>query len=404
MIKKNKKNVLVVASGFPTRLDDFYSRFIYDLSRGLTEDFNMIVSAPYTQGVKKKEKWNNLIIYRFKYFWPFRYQKVCYKGGILFNIERNKFLIFVLPFLFISQFFKIIYLIKKEKIDLIHAHILLPSGLTAGLAAKICQKPLIVTAHGSDILVLKGRIWDKIKKLVINLADCITVAGPKIAQELTKIQLVSSRKIFTIPMGVETSLFIFRLNQKKVTGPIEKLSRPILLFVGRLNRLKGVRYLINALPIILKKFPCANLVIIGSGSEKSRLKSLVYDLGLKEKVFFWGSLSNKELPYYYSQADVFILPSLSEGMGISALEAMSSGCPVVATRIGGLPDVIKDKQNGLLIRPRSSKEISRAVIKILLDNYLRDSLIKQARRTVEQKYDWQIVTNRFKNLYKIYLK
>ena len=116
-------------------------------------------------------------------------------------------------------------------------------------------------------------------------------------------------------------------------------------------------------------------------------------------MFLLGNLPNKELPDCYCQADVFILPSLSEGMGVSLLEAMSSGCPVVATKVGGVPDVIKDGESGLLVKSRSSEKIAQAVIKILSDVKLRNHLIKEARQTVEKRYDWQIVADSFKLLY-----
>jgi len=390
MSRKNKKKILVVTTIFPTGPSNSLGLFIYELSKRLVDSFDLIVLAPHIKGAKTKERLGGLVVYRFRYFWPVSWQKLCYHSGILANLRRNKLLLFTVPFLLISQFFKIIYFIKKENIDLIHAHWFFPSGLIAGLAGKICRKQVIITAHGSDIFVLKGWFWNKVKKFIIFLADAISVVSPEIEKKLTRLKI---GKIFIVPMGVDVSLF--KLKEKQ-----EKRNRVQLLFVGRLSIAKGIVYLIKALPVIISKFPETKLAIIGLGQEKSKFEKLVDKLNLRQNVDFLGGIDNQKLPKYYQEADIFVLPSLTEGTPVTVLEAMSCGCPVVATKVGGLPSLIKNKKNGLLVNVKSSTEISRAVIRILSENDLRDKIIREARKTVEERYNWPIIVNRFKNIYK----
>lgn len=399
-----KKNILFVTTSFPRWKNGTAGVFILNLGKSLNNFFKIIISAPQFEKIKLKEEMDGLLIYRFRYFWPFFGQKICYEDGILSKIKHNKILILILPFLLLFQFVNVLYLIRKEKIDLIHAHWFFPSGFTAGLAAKILKKPLVVTAHGSDLLILKNKFWNLARSLIFKMADSITVVNPKLFAELKDNQRIDFKKINCISMGVDINQFSYQRNLEKKDTLINNLSRPILLYVGILSKFKGLDYLIKALPAIIEKFPQTNLVMIGLGQDKEELEKLALNLNLKEKVFFLGSLPNEELPAYYQKADVFVLPSLSEGTPVTILEAMASGCPVVATEAGGIPYLIKNGENGLLVKPQSSQELSRAIIEILSKPDLRDKFIKKAREIVEDNYDWQIIANKHKLLYESLIK
>ncbi|MFH0805692.1 MAG: glycosyltransferase family 4 protein, partial [Patescibacteria group bacterium] len=336
-----------------------------------------------------------------------KWQKVCYGSGILPNIKKNKLLIFVLPFLFIFQFFALIKIIRKEKIDLINAHWVLPSGLTSLLVARIFNKLSVLTTHGSDVytLIMKKGIIGFISRYVTNKVNQITATSTITAKLISKYSKIDENKIKVISMGVDTNYFypsekLKEKGQKFLKEKIGKLSNsPLLLYVGSLSIHKGVNYLIKAMPKILKKYESANLLIIGNGQQEDNLKKLSYKLGVNQNVHFIGSIKNDELPYYYNSADVFVLASLREGLPVVLMEAMSSGCPVVATNIAGNPDIIDNGKNGFLIKIKSPKEISQAVIKILSDEDLKNRFIKNARKTIKEKYDWQIIANKFKTIF-----
>jgi len=321
-------------------------------------------------------------------------------------MKKNKFLIFVLPFLFIFQFFALIKVIRKEKIDLINAHWIMPSGMTSILAATILRKPLVISTHGSDVFVLFSNFLSFFSKIIVRKADKLTTTSSVAANFMANKANIALKDIEIISMGVDINLFkpslkLKKRGEKKVS---EKLgfspSRPILLFVASLNIHKGVDYLIKAMPKIVKRFSEANLLIVGQGVEEKNLKKLTADLCLKKNIHFLGKVENTELPYYYNQADIFILASLREGLPVVLMEAMSSGCPVVATNIAGNPDMIKNGKSGFLIKTKSPNAISNAVLEILSDRDLKDKFIKKARLTIEQKYDWNIIVNHFNKLFK----
>lgn len=398
MNSQDKKTILVVTTTFPRWENDHTHCFLADLYKRLTNSFNIIVVSPHYPKAKQIEDWSGIKVVRFKYFWPQRWQKLCYEGGMLANIKKNKLLILVIPFLLICHFLKVVTLIKREKVNLLHAQWFLTAGLVASVAAKIYKKPLVVTAHGSDVLALKGFIWNKVRRFIIRHATQVTAVSSVIAEELsTNTAFFRQSSIQLTPMGVDTSLFT-RQNIKESGIDIDKKER-ILLFVGRLDKQKGLEYLIQAMPAILTKYPASQLHIIGYGPHENYMRQLVSRMGLNEKVVFIGSLPNKELPIYYSQAEIFILPSMSEGLPVSILEAMACQCPVIATSVGGVSSLIQNENNGLLINPRSSEEICQAVFNLYANQKLKEKIIKNAYNLVRHKYNWSILAGQLADIY-----
>ena len=160
---------------------------------------------------------------------------------------------------------------------------------------------------------------------------------------------------------------------------MEMSSPPKLLFVGRLAFEKGLRYLIRALKICLCEGYELQLILVGEGPEQSSLNRMLAQLNLEQYVTFEGFISQgKDLWEQYRKADIFVLPSLSEGQGKVLIEAMAAGMPIVATRVGGIPTVIENGKNGLLVEPRSPEALAKAVKRILDEPELRYSLAKNA--------------------------
>lgn len=391
-MKNNKKNILILTISFPRWPNDHIATmYLFELYKRLTDSYNIFFLVPHVKKAKTKEVWQNVNIYRFRYFWPDKLEKLCYGSGVIPKLRKNKFLYLLVPFLFIFQFINICVLLKKERIDIIHAHWFVPSGFTAIIAAKIFRKPSIISSHGPDILNLPGAFWDKTRKFIVKQANLVTVISPTFIKDLVNFYPPVKEKISFISMGIDTELFYFK--------PKEFKSEQKLLFAGRLSPVKGVSYLIKAMPKILQEFPNAKLEIIGYGEQEDDLRKLVRTLSLDKKINFVGAVENKEMPKYYHSSSVYILPSLVEGLPVALMEAMSCGCPVIATSVGGVPDLIGDGINGILIKTKSIEEISQSVIKILSDNNFRENIIKNAREKIKENYDWQIIAMKFKRLY-----
>ena len=176
-----------------------------------------------------------------------------------------------------------------------------------------------------------------------------------------------------------------------------------ILFVGRLIEKKGVEYLIKAIPYISAWNEC-KLIIVGKGFEEDKLKKLVIDLDLENNVKFIGKVSRNKITKYFKSSDIFILPSIVdskgevETLGVVLIEAMAMGIPVIGSDIGGIPDVIDDSINGFLVEPKSITDIADKVIKLLSDKKLRNKFIKNAKKKVKEKFDWNNIALDIENV------
>jgi len=175
-----------------------------------------------------------------------------------------------------------------------------------------------------------------------------------------------------------------------------KYNHPVIGSVSNLNPTKGFEYLIEAIPIVKKKFPLISVEIIGDGSERNKLILKVKELKLEHNVSFLGS--KKEGYKYIKHWRAFILPSVSEPFGIAALEAMASGVPLVASKGGGLKDIITDKKNGLLVPPRNSEALAKAILQILLSMALGAKLKRGGLLRVKD-FDWKKIVKTLEGVY-----
>lgn len=393
--------ILALATTFPRWENDTEPPFVYELSKRLTNCFDTTILVPHYTKAKQFEVMDKLKVHRFKYFFP-KYEKLCYAGGILPNLKKNKWLIFQIPFLLISEFFTARRLIKKIKPDIIHAHWVIPQGFIAFLLKKIYKIPYITTAHAGDVFTIKSAFLKKIARLVINNAAVCTANSNYTKKTL--FELSKNDQIKVIPMGVDLSSF--HPNKKDDSIKNKMVADPLLLFVGRLAPKKGIKYLIKAFPPILKRFPKSKLIIIGEGPEKNKLIELTKNLELNNHILFLGAISNKILPRYYATADVFICPSIilksgdTEGLGVVLLEAVASGTAVIGTDVGGIPDIIKNNETGLLVEQKNSVQLAESIIKLLEDKELREKLIKNAQQHVKNNFGWDIIVKKFKECYK----
>jgi glycosyltransferase involved in cell wall biosynthesis len=201
-------------------------------------------------------------------------------------------------------------------------------------------------------------------------------------------------------MGVDTRRFSPRARDQRLRQQLG-IAGPFLLFVGRLAEKKGVRYLLEAMPGVLERFPDAKLVIVGDGPLREELKAFSAWLGIAESVVFAGGKRQEELPPYYASADVFIGPSIvarggdTESFGLVFAEAMAAGCAVVASDVGGVRELVRDGKTGLLVAQRDAQAIARAVCGLLADPELRRRLSAAGRSLVMQQFEQGSVTDRY---------
>lgn len=392
-----KKKLLVFASTFPRWKNDTLPPFVYELSKRLTNKFDVYVLAPSFPGAKDFEIMDEMKVYRFHYFIK-KYEKLAGNGGILPTLKKNPFYYFQVPFFLLGEYFALKKTIKKINPDVIHAHWIIPQGWICSLMPKKLRKPYVVTTHGGDIFGLQGKFLDIIKRKTLQNAKSITVVSNAIKKEILK-KLDSNLKIEVMSMGVDSKLF----NPTKKDLSIKKkynIKGPFLLFVGRLVEKKGVSYLLDAMPKVLEENPKAKLMIIGTGPLEEKLKEQTKKLGIEKNIIFMGAIQNKELPKYYATADVFVGPSIkdeggdTEGLGLTLVEAGMCGCWLVGSDVGGISDIIKDGENGFLVKEKDTEDLAKKIISSL-------KLIgKRKKNTSFNKFDWEIIKEKYAEVLK----
>ncbi len=378
------KRVLCVTSNYPRWQGDSTTPFVHNLAQDLRKlGWDVDVLAPHALGAAEHEILDGIYVERFRYLLPERAQTICYQGGALMNLQKNRMNYLKLPALIIFQWFAIIKQLMSGKYDLLHSHWILPQGFTGVLAAIPLNIPHVVTVHGSDAFSLNGKCLTRFKKFTLDHADAVTVNSSATKQKILSIAPHLSN-LSLIPMGVSTSqrdtkrCADLRLQHKGDDGPL-------LIFVGRLIQLKGVEDLLHAISILKENFSDLRLLVLGDGPLRTELESLAAQLEIDKQVFFTGWVEPEDVINYISAADIFIGPSKhtpdgsTEGQGLTFIEAMQAETPVIATSIGGIVDVIKHEKTGLLVEECSPEQIADSVLRLTEDKELANSLVNNGR-------------------------
>lgn len=395
-MEDNKKNLLVLTSTFPRWPDDVEPPFVYELSRRMTDKFNVYVLAPHFKSSKFFEKIESMTVYRYVYCIP-KYETLAYEGGITENLKKYTLKVFLVPLFLISQFFYTILIIKKHPIDIIHAHWIFPQGFISVIACIILRKkiPIVCTSHGGDLYALNGLIFNSIKRFTLKKSKILTVVSKSMIENIGDFCL-PAEKIKVISMGVD-------LAEEFVPG-VSQPKEDKLVFVGRLVEKKGLEYLITAMEKVKKEMPNVKLHIIGGGPLKNKLKNLRGSLNLGGTVLFFGALENKKLPKIYQSAKLAVFPFVTasdgdqEGFGLVLVEAMGCGCAVITTPMKAYEDFVVKDDTAIVVPPKNADALAEAIISLLKDESKMQRLGKAGREKVEGIYDWQHIANRYKNV------
>ncbi|MCK4709514.1 MAG: glycosyltransferase family 4 protein [Gammaproteobacteria bacterium] len=296
----------------------------------------------------------------------------------------------------IKSFFRV-RMLANQDIDIIHSHSLF-SSYDYLFLKDYFSIPLTTTFHGlvpKDVEMLET---DKIKT-VVNISDAFFVNTKFARQQLLDFDCPID-KIHIIPQGTNLEDFPFKSRSITKDQPV------IILSVGRLSIEKGFHVAIKGFASIAARYPNINYHIIGSGPEDQHLQEQINDSKLGDRVKIFGSVSTEELLSHYASAHIFILPSIdfrdgshTETQGVVLQEAQSSGIPVIASRTGGIPEVIKDGETGLLCDEENHAQLSRHIESLISNSDLYQTLQSQARKDVEDNYSTDAICQRLIKVY-----
>ncbi len=338
--------------------------------RTQTIQFDMI-TARFGGKLPRKEKIGNITIHRVGIGWPLfdKYLLAFYGHKIAEKLH------------------------KENKYDLIWAIMASYGGFAAGFFKKNhpAMPFLLTLQEGDDLKYISRRVgfFRKTFKEIFRRADYIQAISAFLANWAE--EQGAKCPIEVVPNGVNSEKF-------KVINLNLKAEGKVIVTVSRLVEKNGLEYLIEAMRLLPDN---VKLAVIGAGELEKKLKSKIVNLKLQDKVKMLGAVDNDSVPNYLAAADVFVRPSLSEGQGISFLEAMAAGVPVIASPVGGIPDFLRDGETGWFCEVKNPRSIAEK-IKYVFDEKNKDKVrevANKANKMVEAKYSWEMISSKMKNIF-----
>ncbi|MBD3387397.1 MAG: glycosyltransferase [Candidatus Altiarchaeales archaeon] len=383
--------VLMLSTSYPREVGDYAGNFVHSLSKKLNmRGLDVSVLAPHGRDTRTVEDLEGVLVRRFQYMPLKSWHSVAYDRGLQYNVKTLSGML-QMPFFLLS------YLISafkhSRKCDILHAHWLL-SGFLAVLVKKARRRPVVLTLQGFDINTLpESGFMASIGSWVLNGCDAVIAVNTRMMDRLEKLG-VDGSKVHFIPNGVDPELFCH--------AGREAHGRRIIT-AGVLVDKKGHKYLIEALKKVKESYPDVELTVVGDGPLRGELEGQALRAGVADNVRFLGFRDVRELPSLFASSDVFVLPSLSEGMPLVLLEAMSVGRAVVASNVDGVPDVIEDGVNGLLVEPARPDLLADALNRLLGDDALLARLSENARQRVLSGFTWDVISSETHKVYGAFL-
>ncbi len=285
-------------------------------------------------------------------------------------------------------------LVQRAQPNLINLHFADNATLYALALAQWFHLPLIVSLHGTDVerLPHERRVYRWLLHEALRNATAITACSSALLDSVTSSHLSMNAPAVVISNGIAVETFA-----KAEPCPHE---RPYILTISRLVHAKGVDLILRGFAQLPAEYHHVSLWIIGDGPLRSKLERLAFELGLRDRVLFLGSISQELVSSLIAGCEVLALGSRSEAFGIVLLEAMAAGKPVIATAIGGIPELVSHGQNGLLVPPEDPEALSNAMAQLLADAELRRVMGQHGRSFVQRHYTWERQGERFLDLYR----
>jgi len=366
---------------FPRSVEEEVWQHIKPVSINFGHEVDVITQN--YRGLKKEEIVNGMKVYR-----------IAVKRKKTNTSSKLEMFLFVMISLFLIR-----KLIKKKKYDAVFAFFAIPSGFLAMLLLKFYKMPYIISMQGSDVPgydphthpTVIYKILKPIIKKIWHCANFIT-ANSDYMRNLA-LNFYSGAEIVTIHNGVDFDNYE-RLNIK---SPRRRCFR--IISVTRLVERKGLQHLFRSLPMIIKGVKSKiEVLIIGDGPYRASLEKIKKETGLG-CVKFLGRIDHKELPKYYKNADLFVLLSTVEAFGVVFAEAMAAELPVVATNIGGIPEIVENGKTGILVPPKNKEKLANAVIKLINNKNLSKEMGITGKQRVQKYFTWEIIAKKYEKLF-----
>lgn len=339
-------------------------------------------------------------------FFPYRYSPTDlfspwgFGSSLDANSRARKRAALLLPVVAVSLQRRVRALLRTRSYDVVHANWLVPNAWAAARPAVALQVPLVITLHGSDVAIAeRNRIVGRLARQAIAAAGTITAVSANLEDRVVRLG-ADPAITMTIHLGVDTELFAPREPDPSLRARLGATPGTMLVLgLGRLIEVKGFRYLIEA----AARVSGLHVAIVGEGGLRSELGALAQSVGAS--ITFTGDLGRGAVSEALAAADVIAIPSVTgpagntDGLPTTLLEALSSGRAVVASAIGGIPEVVSDGRNGLLVSEKDTDALANALGTLRDRPDLRRQLGDEARRSAVAEFDWDVTTEAFEHAY-----
>lgn len=385
--------VCLLSSCYALSEEDRHASFLVESNKYLRErGVDVSVFAPSYKGLASHTV-DGIEVHRFRYCFR-RWENLTHMEGAPTRVRNPLYLLVAVSYI-LSGLVKSVWYCWGKKFDVIHVHWPFPHAIWGYAASRLTGARMVLTFHGAEVLLCKKFFFVKyFLRHAIKHSDAVICNSSFTAARVRELGV--DRPIEVIPFG--TTLNVHRV-EKNLDKPVKDV-----LFAGRLIERKGVEYLLRAAPGVLQQTP-AHFHIVGTGDIQPELERLAGELGISDHVTFHGFVTNEELGRHYREADAFVLPAIvddrgdTEGLGVVLVEAISHLTPVVASEVGGIVDVIKHEETGLLVEERNPAALATAIGRVLEDRPLRTKIVEQGLAHAEDYLSWRRITDRLMQVY-----
>jgi glycosyltransferase involved in cell wall biosynthesis len=382
--------VLVVTHNYPRFAGDPAGAYVARLARAaVAAGAEVTILAPHAPGTAEYEAAGPVHIHRFRYA-PEAWERVGYRGDARARTLLAPATLLLLP-LYLTAFRRVARrLVREIHPDVIHAHWWFPGGWVAAGAGV----PYLITSHGSDARLLDGLVARQVARSVFRGAARVTAASTFLAGDLAARLPPLASPILVTPMPIDVAAF-------EAGRAAPKATPPRILYAGNLVASKGVDVLVRAVARLAQRnIPC-ELKVLGQGPELVRLQALARELGLADRVTWAPFVGQDRMPAEYGASTVTVLPSRgkAEGLGLTLVEALLAGSSVVGTPAGGIPEVIRDDETGLLAQDGDAAHLADQLARLLTDARLRARLTDAGAAAVRARFAPDAAARTFLDLY-----
>ena len=402
-------NICVLTHTYPRFTDDINAPFVEHLMEEIARRGETVsVLTAFDPAWARTPDDHTVDLRTYKYIWPDRLHILGYSRTIEGNVRFRKRVMLLSPFLFAGAYRAFMNLVREKKPDILHAHWILPNGWIAGQVSRRTGIPLIIQTHGSDVFTAeKNPLFKRMAVSAARQASYITAPSPDMIDRMAALG-IDRGKIGLVPNAVQAD-FGSAVTDREAQALRREIGIPegnrVVLAMGRMVHVKGFDYLLDAFAPVARNHADVTLVLAGGGVLYADLLKKAENLGIAGRVIMPGPVMRDRVPRYYRMADLFVVPSVRhesgavDGLPVVVPEAMAVGLPVVASAVGGIPVLIRDGSNGILVAQRDVPALSSAMERLLGDPGLRQRFGERSRRIIREAVNYPNLADHFRSLY-----